>query len=284
MALLSSTDGSALARWLPWRRGGPVIPAIRLSGTIGGLGWRGTGLTLANLERAIARAFHKRAPAVALLVNSPGGSPVQSALIAGRIRQLADEKQRPVLAFIEDLAASGGYWLACAADELFADPASIVGSIGVVSSGFGFHEAIGRLGIERRVHTSGPRKALLDPFRPERDDDLLLLKEIQTDIHLEFQSHVKARRGARLKAEEADLFDGRIWTGRGALAAGLVDGLGDARSVLRSRFGEKTRIQVVNQPRTWFQRRLGRGVAPGGAIVEVAAAVEERLLWQRYGL
>jgi signal peptide peptidase SppA len=283
LALLPSLDG--LARWLPWRGRGPVVPALRLSGVIGGLGLRGTGMTLAGLERAIARAFAPRhAPAVALLVNSPGGSPVQSALIAGRIRQLAQEKRRPVLTFVEDVAASGGYWLACAADEIFADPTSIVGSIGVVTSGFGFHEAIQRLGIERRVYTSGERKALLDPFRPERGEDLLILKEIQADIHLEFQNYVRARRGARLKDETPELFDGRIWTGRGALGVGLVDGLGDARSVLRGRFGEEVRIHVVNQPRSWWQRRLGRGVAAGDAIVEVAALLEESLLRQRHGL
>src|SRR5215213_6818272 len=165
-----------------WRRP-TTIPAIRLSGVIGSIGLGGRGLTLAGIERSIDAAFApKHAPAVALLINSPGGSPVQSALIAGRVRAMAEEKRRPVLAFVEDVAASGGYWLACAADEIFADPSSIVGSIGVISAGFGFAEAIGRLGIERRVHATGERKALLDPFRPERSEDLVLLKGIQHEI------------------------------------------------------------------------------------------------------
>ena len=265
----------------------PVVPVIRLSGMISAGGLR-AGLNLAALAGAIERAFAvPDRPAVALAINSPGGSPVQSALIAGRIRQLADEKGVPVLAFCEDVAASGGYWLACAADEIWADASSIVGSIGVVSAGFGFHELIGRWGIERRVHTAGERKALLDPFRPEDPEDVARLKRIQVEIHEQFKAHVRARRGGRLKEGEADLFAGDIWTGARALELGLVDGIGDLRSVLRGRFGEKVRLRAVSTERRWLPRMLRLGasadwVADAGA--GLLAAAEERALWARYGL
>jgi signal peptide peptidase SppA len=263
----------------------PVVPAIRLSGVIGNVGLVGRGLTLNGLERAIDLAFAvKRAPAVALLVNSPGGSPVQSALIAGRIRALAEEKQRPVLAFVEDVAASGGYWLACAADEIFADASSIVGSIGVVSAGFGFQQAIERLGIERRVHTAGERKALLDPFRPERTEDLELLRGIQRDIHARFIDHVRARRGERLKSQDGELFDGRVWTGDAALARGLIDGLGEARAVIRARYGKEVRLAAVNPKRGWLLRRLRFRPEAGHMLDELFAALEARAHWQRFGL
>lgn len=268
-----------LPAWVPGRR--PVVPAIRLGGVIGGLGWRGAGLTLAGLERLIERAFALRhAPAVALLVNSPGGAPVQASLIAGRIRQLADERQRPVLAFVEDVAASGGYWLACAADEILVDASSVVGSIGVISAGFGFNDAIARLGVERCVHTAGARKGMLDPFQPERAEDLERLHGIQGAIHEAFKAHVRARRGARLKAPEAELFDGRIWAGPEAVALGLADGLGEARSVIRARFGAAARLVPLSRPRSWLQRRLDIEAALGAA----GQLLEERLLWQRYGL
>lgn len=268
-----------------WRRS-VIVPAIRLAGVIGPAGFAGRGLTLIGLERAIDQAFAvKSAPAVALSINSPGGSPVQSALIAGRIRALAEEKQRPVLAFVEDVAASGGYWLACAADEIFADAASIVGSIGVVSAGFGFQHAIARLGIERRVHTAGERKALLDPFQPERPEDIELLKEVQRDIHARFIAHVRARRGGRLKeAGDAELFSGRIWTGEVALALGLIDGLGEARGVIRARFGQEARLRVVNARAGWLRRRLRFRAEPAHMLGELLSALEERASWQRFGL
>ena len=266
-----------------WRR--PVVPVIRLSGVIGSVGWRGTGMTLAALEPVIARAFaEKRAPAVALAINSPGGSPVQSSLIAGRIRQLADEKKKPVLAFVEDVAASGGYWLACAADEIYVDSASIVGSIGVVSAGFGFTEAIDRLGVERRLHTTGERKAMLDPFRPERDQDVAMLRGIQQSIHDSFKDHVRSRRGGRLVGDEAELFDGRIWAGRDAVAAGLADGLGDAHGIVRQRFGKEAKLRPLGRPRSWLQRRLGLEALIGSLLTHAAGAVEERAMWARYGL
>lgn len=275
--------GGLLSRW-PWPRH-PVIPVIRLTGVIGTVGWRGSGMTLAALEPIIAKAFaDRRAPAVALAVNSPGGSPVQSSLIAGRIRQLADEKKKPVLAFVEDVAASGGYWLACAADEIYVDAASIVGSIGVVSAGFGFTEAIDRLGIERRLYSTGERKGMLDPFRPEREDDVEMLRGIQDVILDSFKDHVRTRRGARLVGDEKVLFDGRIWAGREAVALGLADGIGDVRSIVRRRFGKEAKLRPLGRPRSWLQRRLGLERAADTLVTRALGALEERALWARYGL
>lgn len=275
--------GGLLSRW-PWPRH-PVIPVIRLTGVIGTVGWRGSGMTLAALEPIIAKAFaDRRAPAVALAVNSPGGSPVQSSLIAGRIRQLADEKRKPVLAFVEDVAASGGYWLACAADEIYVDAASIVGSIGVVSAGFGFTEAIDRLGIERRLYSTGERKGMLDPFRPEREDDVEMLRGIQDVILESFKDHVRTWRGARLVGDEKVLFDGRIWAGREAVALGLADGIGDVRSIVRRRFGKEAKLRPLGRPRSWLQRRLGLERAADTLVTGALGALEERALWARYGL
>ena len=267
-----------------WRRSRVTVPAVRLSGVIGQIGLGARGLTLSGIDSALDRAFAvKRAPAVALLINSPGGSPVQSSLIAARIRALAAEKDKPVLAFVEDVAASGGYWLACAADEIFADPASIVGSIGVISAGFGFQEALARLGIERRIHTSGSRKALLDPFRPEREEDLELLKEVQAEIHGRFIAYVRERRGAKLAEGEPELFSGRIWTGAGAVPLGLVDGLGEARATIRARFGKHARLAVTNA-RPGLLRRLRFRAEPAHMVAETISMLEARAHWQRYGL
>jgi len=247
-------------------------------------------MTLAALASRIERAFKApRLAAVALTINSPGGSPVQSALIAKRIRDLAEEKQVPVIAFAEDVAASGGYWLACAADEIYADESSILGSIGVISAGFGFPELLARHGVERRVHSSGARKGMLDPFQAESPDDLERLKAIQSDIHDSFKDLVRSRRAGKLKGDENDLFNGDIFSGRQALALGLIDGIGDMRTVLRERFGDKVRLRVIDGPR---RLRLPFGIAAGGlggldlaasahALVEAA---EERALWSRYGL
>jgi serine protease SohB len=254
---------------------------------IGQLPFRSGGLGLAGLERAIEASFSiKHAPAVVLVINSPGGSPVQSALIAARIRQLAEKKERKVIAFVEDVAASGGYWLACAADEIIAHDCSIVGSIGVISSGFGFAEAIDRLGIERRIHTSGPEKSMLDPFRPESERDLARLGEIQTEVHESFKAIVRQRRGDRLKSDEEMLFSGRFWTGRAALEIGLVDGIGQAHDVLRERYGETIRLRTMNAPRPWWQRLRPPGAADRTAEMVAGALglIEERALWARYGL
>ena len=270
--------------WWPWslirRRRAPVVPVLRLAGTIGAVPFRGGGLTLKALAEDIERAFSiKRAKTVALVINSPGGSPVQSSLIAGRIRQLAEENDKEVVAFVEDVAASGGYWLACAADEIFIDQSSIVGSIGVVSAGFGFSEAIAKLGIERRVYTAGTRKALLDPFKPENPEDLAILRELQGEIHGAFKAQIKDRRGERLGDHPEELFDGRIWVGQKAIDAGLADGIGDLRSVARQRFGDEVRLIAVNREKGWLARRIGAEAIADACIQRI----EDRLRWQGLG-
>ena len=283
-------------RLLPWRRrkDAPLVSVLRLAGVIGRVGpVRGGSVTLANMERAIDRAFApKRLAAVALSVNSPGGSPVQSALIAKRIRARAEERGVPVLAFAEDVAASGGYWLACAGDEIFADENSIVGSIGVIAAGFGFVDLIARHGIERRVHTAGARKGMLDPFRPENPEEVERLRAVQRDMHETFVSHVRERRGRRLRGDDDTLFSGEFWSGRRAIELGLVDGLGELRGVLRDRFGEGVRIRPV-AARRGLRRRLGLGgfdgspalgVDAGAVGAEILAALDEWAMWKRYGL
>jgi signal peptide peptidase SppA len=268
-------------------KGAPVVNVLRLSGVIGRIGpARGIGLALDGLERTIERAFRgRRIEAVALAINSPGGAPVQCDLLARRIRAAADERKVPVIAFAEDVAASGGYWLACAADEIYAAPSSIVGSIGVISAGFGFHGMLERVGVERRVHTTGERKGMLDPFRPEAPADVERLKAIQTDIHAAFMDMVRARRAGRLRGDEAEIFSGAVWSGREALALGLVDGLGDLRSVMRARFGDNVRLRPVAVRRGLLQRRLGVG-PPGVAetAADLLAALDEWALWKRFGL
>jgi len=267
-----------------WRNPPPLVAVLSLHGVIGGVTPLRRGLALEPLAERIERAFGlPRLRAVALSVNSPGGSPVQSSLIANRIRALADRKSVPVLAFIEDVGASGGYWLAAAADEIYADPASIVGSIGVISAGFGFVGLMERLGIERRVHIAGGDKGMLDPFRAEDPRHVAHLEAIQADLHESFKDWVRQRRGPRLKAPDAALFSGAFWSGRQALAMGLVDGLADLRSAVESRFGEEARIVRIAPPRPWWKRRLGLGRDAAG--VETAAAlIEERLMWARYGV
>lgn len=273
-----------------WREPAPVVAVLRLGGVIGSTGAMRRGMDLAALAGPIERAFGLRhLKAVALAVNSPGGSPVQAALIAGRIRALAEEKGVPVVAFAEDVAASGGYWLACAADEIYADEASIVGSIGVVSGGFGFAELMRRIGVERRLHTAGSRKGMLDPFLRERPEDVEHLTDLQQGIHQAFIDMVRARRGERLKAPDDEAFSGAFWTGRTALAMGLIDGIGDLRTVMRQRFGERVRLRPVGVDRGWLRRRLGLAAIPvsgdAGAWTDaVLAAVEERLIWGRFGL
>jgi signal peptide peptidase SppA len=272
--------------WLRNRlRRGPAVPVVRLSGVIAAGGLLGSrGLSSESVAPLLARAFSlPGAKAVALAINSPGGSPVQSALIAQRIRLLAAEKKLPVIAFVEDVAASGGYWLACAADEVIADPASIVGSIGVISAGFGFQDLIARYGIERRVHTSGERKSMLDPFRPEDPDDLERLKRLQVEIHDDFKDWVRQRRGTRLKGDEALLFSGEFWTARRGLEMGLVDALGELRSVLQQRYGAKVHLPVI-APKRRLLSRFGLGGNIDSIGPATIAALEERAHWQRFGL
>lgn len=270
-----------------FRRKTVVVPLVRLSGTIGALSPLRQGLTLAAVEGVLERAFSlKQAPAVAIVINSPGGSPVQSHLIYQRIRALSAEKKKPVIVAVEDVAASGGYFLAIAGDEIIVDESSIVGSIGVVSAGFGFQGLIEKLGIERRVHTAGTNKAMLDPFRPERAEDVERLKALQADVHAAFIALVRTRRGGKL-VEDPDLFTGAFWSGTRAVALGLADRVGDLRTVLRERYGEELRLRPIAMERGFLRRRLGlaaRGATGRGLAEGLVAALEERLLWNRYGL
>lgn len=281
------------------RRPRPEVAVLRLAGVIGGVGPLRGGMSIASLEPLIERAFSvPRLKAVALVINSPGGSAAQSALIAQRIRDLAQEKEVPVLAFCEDVAASGGYWLACAADEIFVQPTSIVGSIGVITQGFGFSGLMEKLGVERRVYTAGERKAILDPFRPEKPDDVARIKALQDDLHQIFKQMVRDRRGQRLKGPEDQLFSGEFWAGSKSIELGLADSEGDLRRVLRDRFGKRVRLRRIQGPkRLWRRLSFGRGGAAEGSPLAAAglpepedwaagvlAAVEERALWSRFGL
>jgi serine protease SohB len=274
----------------------PVVPVVRLVGVIGISTPLKPGLTLANVARGLERAFAlPNIKAVALAINSPGGSAVQSHLIHRRIRALAEENEVPVIAFVEDVAASGGYMIACAADEIVCDPSSIVGSIGVVGGSFGFDKLLARIGVDRRLYTSGERKAMLDPFLPEKPEDVERLKAIQHEIHEGFIALVKARRGDKLDSRETALFSGEYWTGRRGRELGLVDAVGDLRGVLRERYGDKLRMPLVAE-RGLFGRRtpgVGRGVGRGelGSLLsgptlaeDLVATLEARALWARYGL
>ena len=254
------------------------VTVVRLEGVIGaGPRFGMPALTDAGLAPLIEAAFRRGRPkAVALAINSPGGSAAQSSLIAARIRRLADEKKLPVHAFVEDVAASGGYWLATAADQIHLDPNSIVGSIGVISASFGFQDLIARYGIERRVHTAGPDKSMLDPFRPERPEDVERLQRLQAQIHQNFITQVRTRRGERLQAE--NLFTGEFWVGQQGVDLGLADGIGHLVPVMQRLYGEKVRFTMIAPRRPLF-RRLG---LPG--VHEVLDAVETRTLWNRYGL
>src|SRR4051812_6353742 len=247
----SSSPLDWLMNFVParWRPGAAVVPVVRLAGVIGAVTPLRPGMTLGSVAKMLERAFATRnAKAVALVINSPGGSPVQSRQIYLRIRQLAAEKKLPVLVFVEDVAASGGYMIACAADEIFCDPSSIVGSIGVVGGSFGFQELIKKIGIERRLYTSGDRKVSLDPFLPENADDVTRLKAIQREIHDSFIALVKERRGARLNGEDDYLFTGEYWAGERSIKLGLADSVGDIRTVLRARYGEKVKMPIIAPP------------------------------------
>jgi signal peptide peptidase SppA len=281
-----------LNRLLPksWRSNVAVIPVIRLQGAImAGGGQFRPSLSLATTASLIEKAFSFDAPVVAISINSPGGSPVQSRLIYRRIRDLAAEKKKRVLVFVEDVAASGGYMIAIAGDEIIADPSSIVGSIGVVSASFGFPELMKKIGVERRVHTAGRNKAVLDPFRPEKKEDVERLKALQLEVHETFIDLVKERRGVKLK-DDPDLFTGLFWTAKKGLELGLVDALGDMRSTLKQRFGPKTQLKLVSAPRGLLSRfALFGQKAPASEIAQAAAsglidAAEERALWGRFGL
>ncbi|WP_375464191.1 S49 family peptidase [uncultured Methylobacterium sp.] len=268
-----------------FRKKRPRVAVVRLNGVIGAVSPLRSGLSIATVAGSLERAFAMPGlVAVAIVVNSPGGAPAQSHLIHRRIRSLAEEKSLPVLAFVEDVAASGGYMIACAADEIVADPTSVVGSIGVVSAGFGFDKLIARIGVERRVHTQGEAKAMLDPFRPEEPADVERLLRLQADVQEVFTGLVTARR-PNLRAGD-NLFTGAVWTGRQALELGLIDAIGDIRTTLRARFGDTVDLRLVAEAKGSFVARLLRRAAPGGTGVAdgVLSALEERAAWARYGL
>lgn len=266
-----------------------VIPVVKLSGVIGQGGNFSQGLNIGSAAGPLEKAFsYEEAPAIAISINSPGGSPVQSNLIFKRIRQLADEKEKTVLVFVEDVAASGGYFIAVAGDEIIADPSSVVGSIGVISASFGLNKAIEKLGVERRVYTSGKSKSTLDPFMPEKKEDIVHLKKLQEEIHETFIDVVKSRRADVLKEDDEALFNGLFWTGKTALSLGLIDGLGDMRSTLKERYGENTKLKLIGAKRGFSFRRLF-----GGSVDEQLArnfgegligSVENRAHWARFGL
>ena len=274
------------------RPGAAVVPVVRLSGVIGAVTPLRPGMSLAGVARTLERAFAtKNAKAVALLINSPGGSPVQSRQIFLRIRQLAAEKKLPVLVFVEDVAASGGYMIACAGDEIFCDPSSILGSIGVVGGSFGFQELIKKIGVERRLYTAGAHKAMLDPFLPENPDDVARVKALQREIHAIFISLVKQSRGAKLKGGDDVLFTGEYWAGETSVTLGLADAIGDLRSVLRARYGDKVKTPVIAPSTGLLSGLLGR--KSGGAATladgvaglpdELISALETRAIWAKFG-
>lgn len=289
-------------RILPGWEPQPVVAVVRLAGVIGPSQPLRGGLNLASVAGPLEAAFSLRgAKAVALIVNSPGGSPVQSSLIYKRIRSLAEEKELPVYAFAEDVAASGGYMIACAADEIYADESSVIGSIGVVSAGFGFTGLIEKLGVERRVHTAGESKAMLDPFQPEKEEDVKRLETLQRDVHENFKKLVRDARGDRLKADDPAIFSGEFWAGEGALARGLIDGIADIRGKMRELFGKEVKLKLVTQRTPWWRPGGGMGFArfQGGFERPLAhlgagfasqigegliAAAERRSLWSRFGL
>ncbi|EPX81813.1 Peptidase, family S49 [Litoreibacter arenae DSM 19593] len=266
-----------MKRFIPFLKSPPTVNVVALSGAIASGGRIGT-LNDAGLASTLTKAFKKGKPAaVALQLNSPGGSPAQSSLIGARIRRLAEENDVPVFAFVEDVAASGGYWLAASADEIFVDATSIVGSIGVISASFGFNELMQRQGIERRVHTAGKDKSMLDPFRPERPADVKRLKALQAQIHDTFIDHVKSRRGARL-SEDGDLFTGEIWVGQKAIDVGLADAIGHLVPVMKERFGDKVRFNTFGPKRSLFQRFGVR------VLTSAIDQLDEKALWARFGL
>src|SRR5437868_9573889 len=285
-----------LMQFLParWRPGAAVVPVVRLAGVIGAVTPLRPGMTLAGISKMLDRAFSTRnAKAVALVINSPGGSPVQSRQIYLRIRQLAAEKKLPVLVFVEDVAASGGYMIACAGDEIFCDPSSILGSIGVVGGSFGLQELIKKVGIERRLYTAGSQKAMLDPFLPEDPDDVARVKALQREIHAIFIALVKTSRGDRLKGADDVLFTGEYWAGETSVSLGLADAIGDLRSTLRARFGEKVLTPVIAPATGLLAGLLGRRSPGAGALGlldgfgglpdDLISALETRAIWAKFG-
>jgi len=276
---------SFLSKLMFWKSDHPKVSVLRLSGVIAsGGGALRKNLNYETLEPVIKKAFaDQKQDAVILCINSPGGSPVQSALIGKRIRQLADKNNTPVIAFCEDVAASGGYWLASCADEIYADEASIIGSIGVISAGFGFTQAIAKLGVERRVYTSGESKSMLDPFKNENPKDVKRLKALQTEIHEHFIAHVKSRRGERLNEEEP-LFTGSFWTGARAKQLGLIDEIGAMHSVLAQRFGENVKLKHITAKKGLFSLAGSSASMVAAISQELVGEIDQRHHWARFGL
>src|SRR5450432_1165004 len=285
-----------LMEWIParLRRGAAIVPVVRLSGLIGAVTPLRPGMSLTGVARTLDRAFAtKNAKAVALVINSPGGSPVQSRQIYLRIRQLASEKNLPVLVFVEDVAASGGYMIACAGDEIFCDPSSILGSIGVVGGAFGFQDLIKKIGVERRLYTAGEHKAMLDPFLPENPEDVARVKALQREIHAIFIALVKQSRGGRLKGADQVLFTGEYWAGETSVSLGLADAIGDLRSTLRARYGDKVLTPVIAPATGMLSNLLGRRSAGAGTLTsldgiaglpdELISALETRAIWAKFG-
>ena len=259
------------------------IPTLRLSGVIGQAGLMRSGLSILTLDKMIDKLFSdKKSPAVALIINSPGGSPTQSSLIAKKIITKAKENNKKVLAFVEDVAASGGYWLACASDEIFIDTNSIIGSIGVISPGFGFVDLIKKMGIERRVYTSGKSKSFLDPFKEAKEEDVERLKDIQEQIHENFMNYVKSRRELKIEEKNFDeIFSGLFWVGNKAITLGLADGIGSINDVIKNRFGKKAKIKFIDQKKSFLQRKLSTSLINTD---EVLQKIEEKAMWSKFGL
>jgi signal peptide peptidase SppA len=291
----ASPERQGWRSYLPasWVRRGPLIPVLRFSGAIGMVTPLRPGLSLSTSASAIEKAFSMRgAKAVAIQINSPGGSAVQSMMIYRRIRALAAEKDLKVYVFAEDVAASGGYLLALAGDEIYADASSIIGSIGVITATFGLNELISKIGVERRVYTAGASKDTLDMFLPEKPDDVERIKAIQSDVHRAFIDLVKTRRGAKIDKAGETLFNGEFWTGQKALEHGLIDGLADLRTKMRELYGDEVRLKLVAPSTSWLRRRRGVfaeggafefGFSPGGLAADVISAIEARALWSRFG-
>ncbi|HJD58919.1 MAG TPA: S49 family peptidase [Rickettsia endosymbiont of Ceroptres masudai] len=264
-----------------------VIAVLRLSGVIGKVSTMQSGLTLESLNEVIEKAFKiKKLKALCLIINSPGGSPVQSELIAKRIRDLAKENKIKIYSFIEDMAASGGYWLACSGDWIYASYSSVIGSIGVVSSGFGFHEAINKLGIERRVYTEGKNKAILDPFKPINKEDLKIIKDLQKQVYEHFVEYVKTRRVGKLTQQDEILFNGEFWAGQTALDYGLIDGIGDMYSVMKEKFGDNIKFQYLCAKQPWLKKKLGMGskILTDNLADSLIDAVENKIVNDKFDI
>ena len=259
------------------------IPTLRLSGVIGQAGFMRSGLNISALDKLIEKLFaDKKSPAVCLIINSPGGSPTQSSLIADKIIKKSKEKNKKVFSFVEDVAASGGYWLACASDEIYVDTNSILGSIGVISPGFGFVELLKKAGIERRVYTSGKSKSFLDPFKEEKKEDIERLKDIQEQIHENFINYVESRRGEKLDISKKDeIFSGLFWVGQKGVDLGLADGLGSVDEIVKEKFGNKAKIKIIDQKKSFLQRRFSSSLIN---TEELLQKIEEKSIWSRYGL